>query len=149
MAYSSAVNAKDTVEGKVSDAYNQTIKMATDRSTIDAKDSTRDALVERKDKVDDNYEDAKSKAYETYESAKDTMNEQAKEKYEDAKEKASDAAGNLGQKMRTATPYRSSKLLYPLFVNPGAAYDIGFETEHANCRWNGQFNLMATTKPEV
>lgn len=33
----------------------------------------------------------------------DTMTEQAKEKYEAAKEKASNAAGYLGQKMRTGS----------------------------------------------
>nr|XP_019068380.1 uncharacterized protein LOC109119810 [Solanum lycopersicum] len=94
MASSSAVNVKEMVEGKASDADDQTIKMSTDRSTIDARDSTR---------VKDKYEDAQSKVYEAYKSVKDTMNEKAKEKYEDAKEKASDAAGNLGQKMRSGS----------------------------------------------
>ncbi|XP_052725495.1 uncharacterized protein LOC108335387 isoform X3 [Vigna angularis] len=53
-----------------------------------------------RDKVAETFDQAKREVEEAYASAKNTMTEEAKAKYEAAKEKASDAAGDVGAKMR-------------------------------------------------
>lgn len=74
--------------------------MASD-AKASVKEAMGDAISSGKDSSFDRYEDAKSKAHDTYMFAKDSMIDEAKEKYEAAKEMVSEAAGNLGAKMRT------------------------------------------------
>uniref|UniRef100_A0A5B7B2W2 Late embryogenesis abundant protein D-29 n=1 Tax=Davidia involucrata TaxID=16924 RepID=A0A5B7B2W2_DAVIN len=94
-----AFDAKETTaqgKDKAYDAYgmasDKTKEMASEYKVGDAKDTAYDA-----------YKGAKDKVGETYMSSKETMTDQAKEKYEAAKEKASQAAGDVGAKIKKGT----------------------------------------------
>ncbi|XP_022643107.1 protein DR_1172 isoform X3 [Vigna radiata var. radiata] len=118
-ASSVAHNAKDNmdesieyVKDRAGNAYDEArdkVKGAMDCGNMDvdgfdeANDSKDNIGVRNeygRDKVAETFDQAKREVEEAYASAKNTMTEEANAKYEAAKEKASDAAGDVGAKMR-------------------------------------------------
>jgi len=81
------------------DEAREGMKMAGDKANY-AKDNIGVTNEYGRDKVAETFDQAKREVDEAYVSAKNTMTEEAKAKYEAAKEKASDAAGDVGAKMR-------------------------------------------------
>lgn len=63
------------------------------RSTLEGTDAKLDELK-------NSYDDAMKKVEDSYHSAKDSISEKSKQTYESAKEMASDAAANVGAKIR-------------------------------------------------
>ncbi|CAJ1930151.1 unnamed protein product [Sphenostylis stenocarpa] len=84
---------------KVKEAMDCGMNMAADKAN-DAKDNIGVANEYGRDKVAETFDQIKREVEEAYASAKNTIPEEAKAKYEAAKEKVSDAAGDLGAKMR-------------------------------------------------
>lgn len=99
----------DTKASEVYDEARDKVKGAMDCGNMDvdgfdeANDSKDNIGVRNeygRDKVAETFDQAKREVEEAYASAKNTMTEEANAKYEAAKEKASDAAGDVGAKMR-------------------------------------------------
>ncbi|XP_047152858.1 uncharacterized protein LOC124824469 [Vigna umbellata] len=99
----------DTKASEVYDEARDKVKGTMDCGNMDvdgfdeANDSKENIGVRNeygRDKVAETFDQAKREVEEAYASAKNTMTEEAKAKYEAAKEKASDAAGDVGAKMR-------------------------------------------------